>query len=100
MIPSPKRVPLNESSRFGLTWCTCTVSFRSSTRVCRDMSLIGHFPSAMFTDLTVLILTIIGLYRVPGRSSLWKMVFQQGQAPSTPLSCSGTLSDMSSVAHA
>lgn len=35
----------------------------------------------MFTDLTVLILTIIGLYRVPGRSSLWKMVFQQGQAP-------------------
>ena len=40
----------------------------------------------MFTDLTVLILTIIGLYRVPGRSSLWKMVFQQGQVPLALLS--------------
>ena len=37
----------------------------------------------MFTDLTVLILTIIGLHRVPGRSNLWKMVFQQGQSPFT-----------------
>jgi len=35
----------------------------------------------MFTDLTVLILTIIGLYRIPGRSSLWKMIFQQGEPP-------------------
>jgi hypothetical protein len=41
-------------------------------------------PPAMFTDLTVLILTIIALYRVPGRSSLWKMIFQQGRlTPST-----------------
>jgi len=32
----------------------------------------------MFTDFTVMILTIIGLYRVPGRSSLWTMIFQQG----------------------
>lgn len=36
----------------------------------------------MFTDLIVMILTIVGLYRVPGRSSLWKMIFQQGKPPS------------------
>ena len=41
----------------------------------------------MFTDLTVLILTIVGLYRIPGRSSLWTMLFQQGQPPRL-LSCS------------
>src|SRR5258708_5307166 len=45
-------------------------------------------PPAMFTDLTVMIVTVIGLYRIPGRSSLWKMIFQQGRPPSYLLSLS------------
>ena len=53
----------------------------------------------MFTDLIVLILTMIGLYRVPGRSSLWKMVFQQGTPPLDLLSCFRSLTLICDAAH-